>query len=497
MRPTRSLILAALCAAATTATAGAAQAQMIKKAVEADFYLGFYSFASRGGFAEGETVQLENLRDNGTLGGRFGVHFTEWLGVQGTLGFTSTSTFDTFRRAYYVNAHVDAILSLPFPYVVPYMSIGAGFQHYNIREEFTQGVGAVGEAPVRDPYYNLDVNGKWREQDQPYQYRSFDGDFLIDVGAGAKFLLHERVGPMVDFRWLISAGPATPDDGVPTLESPPGWRGTFHHLELTAGVFVLLGGGRGPDKDKDGIANRDDGCPEIPEDRDGFQDEDGCPDPDNDQDDIPDEEDDCPTQPEDRDGFADDDGCPDLDNDGDDVEDEYDRCPTKPEDYDGFNDDDGCPDPDNDGDGFLDDEDACRGAAENFNFYLDEDDCPDDIPAELRDFAGVIPAIQFHQGSARLKRTALPLLNEAAQVLGRYPELIVEINGHASSEGDPDFNMALSQDRVETVRDYLIDRGLSPDQLVARGFGETQPVADNSTEEGRARNRRVEFRLTK
>ena len=160
-------------------------------------------------------------------------------------------------------------------------------------------------------------------------------------------------------------------------------------------VRAVLGIGWAPrfyDEDSDGVADEDDECPELEEDRDGFQDADGCPDWDNDDDGVPDEDDRCPTEQEDADEFEDDDGCPDPDNDGDgipdasdacpndagpdsanpkdrgcsaqdtdsdQVRDPQDRCPGEPEDRDGFRDDDGCPDPDNDNDGAPDEEDAC------------------------------------------------------------------------------------------------------------------------------------------
>ena len=147
----------------------------------------------------------------------------------------------------------------------------------------------------------------------------------------------------------------------------------------------------GPDRDGDGIPDAHDKCPDEPEDFDGFEDDDGCPEPDNDQDGvldkddncpnipgpvsnkgcptkkvgdrdhdgIPDDLDKCPDDPEDKDGFQDDDGCPDPDNDHDGILDKDDQCPNDPEDKDGFQDDDGCPDPDNDQDGILDVDDKC------------------------------------------------------------------------------------------------------------------------------------------
>jgi hypothetical protein len=131
------------------------------------------------------------------------------------------------------------------------------------------------------------------------------------------------------------------------------------------------------DADGDGIPDALDQCPTEPEDRDGFQDEDGCPDPDNDGDGIPDAVDQCPNQPEDFDGFQDEDGCPDPDNDGDGIPDAVDRCPNQPEDFDGFQDEDGCPDKDNDGDGIPDEADRCPNEPEDRDGYQDADGCPD------------------------------------------------------------------------------------------------------------------------
>ncbi len=133
------------------------------------------------------------------------------------------------------------------------------------------------------------------------------------------------------------------------------------------------------DSDGDGIMDPIDECPSDPEDKDGFQDEDGCPDPDNDRDGIPDPRDRCPNDPENFDGYQDDDGCPDVrgDADGDGIPDESDRCPNEPEDKDGFQDEDGCPDTDNDADGIADDKDKCPNQPEDFDGFEDEDGCPE------------------------------------------------------------------------------------------------------------------------
>ncbi len=134
------------------------------------------------------------------------------------------------------------------------------------------------------------------------------------------------------------------------------------------------------DEDRDGIFEDVDRCIDEPEDRDGFEDTDGCPDPDNDRDGIADVSDRCPNEPEDRDGLADEDGCPDADADADGVADSADRCPREAEDRDGFEDDDGCPDTDDDADGIPDAHDRCRTDVESPNGHEDDDGCPDTAP---------------------------------------------------------------------------------------------------------------------
>ena len=263
--------------------------------------------------------------------------------------------------------------------------------------------------------------------------------------------------------------------------------------------------------DKDGWEDQD-GCPELDNDRDGFLDaqddcpnsagkasaipgKNGCPENDTDKDGILDEEDQCPTDPEDRDGFEDTDGCPDRDNDNDGVYDAMDRCPMDGEDKDGWEDNDGCPDIDNDGDNILDNVDGCPNDKENRNGFEDEDGCPDELPEEVKKFTGVISDIKFKLNSDELLTSSFPILNEAADILTEYPGIRMEIQGHASADGDDMHNMVLSQKRSESVRRYLVNRSVDPSRLTAVGYGETVPIADNGTKEGRMMNRRVEFKI--
>jgi hypothetical protein len=132
------------------------------------------------------------------------------------------------------------------------------------------------------------------------------------------------------------------------------------------------------DRDADGVLDQADQCPTVPEDKDGFEDSDGCPDNDNDGDAIPDSIDRCPNEAEDMDGFSDTDGCPESDNDKDGIPDNGDRCPNEPETKNAYKDDDGCPDvPDSDGDGVPDVDDKCPDQAEDTDGFQDTDGCPE------------------------------------------------------------------------------------------------------------------------
>jgi OOP family OmpA-OmpF porin len=207
-----------------------------------------------------------------------------------------------------------------------------------------------------------------------------------------------------------------------------------------------------------------------------------------DQDGFPDAEDACPGDPEDFDGFEDYDGCPDLDNDGDGILDLDDYCPDQPEDLDGFEDADGCPDLDNDGDGILDEADRCPDEAETQNGYQDEDGCPDEMSIAFPPVE-----ISFGPGNAALPPGRNTGLDEVAGIMIRYPEIRIEVQGHTDGQGAEAANLRLSQERANAVKAYLVKRGVDPGRIVATGYGESLPVASNDTPEGRAENRRIVF----
>lgn len=117
-----------------------------------------------------------------------------------------------------------------------------------------------------------------------------------------------------------------------------------------------------------------------------------------------------------------------------------------------------------------------------------------DVVAQLNELFSLNP-IQFATGSAQILPESLPVLDEVAEILIAAPGLELDIEGHTDSTGDPASNLALSLDRAESVRDYLIGAGVAEGRLVAAGRGDSEPTADNSTEEGRQQNRRIEFAI--
>jgi outer membrane protein OmpA-like peptidoglycan-associated protein len=221
-----------------------------------------------------------------------------------------------------------------------------------------------------------------------------------------------------------------------------------------------------------------------------------APDPlaDRDGDGIPDARDKCPDEPEDVDGFQDDDGCPDLDNDQDGIPDTADKCPNEPEDVDGFEDDDGCPDPDNDKDGVLDANDKCP----NEPGPVSNDGCPPkfEFINVTQEKIELEQAIFFQTAKAVILPKSFGLLDEVATALRSRPSMHVRIEGHTDIRGGHAYNLRLSQARADSVKAYLVGKGISSDRMAAKGYGPDQPIDNNKTSAGRERNRRVEFMIT-
>jgi outer membrane protein OmpA-like peptidoglycan-associated protein len=258
------------------------------------------------------------------------------------------------------------------------------------------------------------------------------------------------------------------------------------------------------DRDGDGIPDGVDACPDEPEDKDGFQDEDGCPDPDNDGDGIPDSRDKCPTDPEDKDGFQDEDGCPDPDNDSDGILDGADKCPNDAEDKDGFEDEDGCPDLDNDGDGFPDAVDKCPNDPETVNGFEDEDGCPDvratTGPEERADRIDLKGQPVTFGKDGKLTPQSRALLTQVATII-KAKKLTVRVEVHlplgtkatqaAAITAQKKKDKAAAQKRAQAILDFLVSQGIAQTQLQAVGIGSDRPLgAGNPTD---PINDRVDF----
>ena len=257
-----------------------------------------------------------------------------------------------------------------------------------------------------------------------------------------------------------------------------------------------------PDNDRDGIVDVDDKCPDIPEDRDGVEDDDGCPEGDindRDGDHIPDNLDRCPDDPEDIDGFQDEDGCPDPDNDGDRILDVDDLCPNEPEDHDGWEDDDGCPDPDNDGDRIADKDDRCPNERETYNNFEDEDGCPDRHAITMvTDGIVTLQPINFEYDKDVIKADSYYILDAVVAAVKGNPDFaLIEVQGHTDERGDDAYNLDLSERRAKAVVAYLIAHGIAAERLMSLGYGETQPVDRRHSEAAWQVNRRVNFLLRK
>ena len=261
-------------------------------------------------------------------------------------------------------------------------------------------------------------------------------------------------------------------------------------------------------------------CQYGEEDLDGFVDYDNCRDPDNDQDGIADEIDVCPNEPETRNEFEDEDGCPDellaghtdapgaeplpelkppSDRDSDGITDDDDACPDEAEDLDAFEDLDGCPEPDNDKDSIVDTTDECPLQAEIINGVDDDDGCPDEgkSAVTVTDKAILIlEKVYFETNKATIKPQSFNLLDQVAATLRANPQITrVRVEGHTDDRGAANYNEQLSQARADSVREYLVTKNVEADRLESRGFGESTPIDTNKTNAGRANNRRVEFRI--
>jgi outer membrane protein OmpA-like peptidoglycan-associated protein len=371
------------------------------------------------------------------------------------------------------NAAAGALSGDVFPNVTPGVSVGFNSEHVRFGADvgvllrvprelagddlvagsaFTYGVGAEVALSPKQLFLTADVNGRAA----PSFFGSDRNRFPLEADLALKYY----VGPLL---LMIGGGTGlVPDYGAPDFRvfGAVGW---FERPAPPEEKPVIK------DRDKDGILDKFDECPDDPEDKDNFEDDDGCPEPDNDKDGIADGDDKCPMEPEDRDRWEDDDGCPEDDNDGDGVEDGQDECPNDPEVKNGFEDEDGCP---------------------------DETGKKKQVVVK-RDRIEITDKVYFAYDSDRILPKSYELLNNVAKVINEHTEIpMIFVEGHTDSDGNDAYNLQLSDRRAKSVMRYLTDTGkVESERVKAKGFGETQPIAENTSEAGKAANRRVEFRI--
>jgi len=400
------------------------------------------------------------------------------------VGWSSTSSAPLYTTIFQPTLKIQHRFN-PTAKFTPTVSFGLGLTSWQVIDLTGEDVGWF---PSGDAIEGFDTDG---------QVTTLEGsDFTMLFEAGLSYSLTKTIDLTFAARYDILTGNNKDNIGLSSYWGPADVDANTALVSVQLGMTWWFGAG---DRDRDGIPDDKDLCPDEAEDFDGYNDLDGCPDPDNDGDGILDVDDRCPNRAEDLDGFQDEDGCPDPDNDGDGIFDGRDQCPDEAEDIDGWQDQDGCPDPDNDGDGVLDADDRCpRTPADT---QVDQNGCAVATPVvqsaavfvPTRNNGAVIEGVSFGSGSAELTPSSLTVLMALARTMNETRAVQYEIQGHTDASGDAELNRQLSQKRAESVRATLIQLGVAADRLTAVGYGEDVPIADNGTSVGRSTNRRVEL----
>lgn len=370
---------------------------------------------------------------------------------------------------------LDAILQLKMldntHFINPYIMGGAGVAWTNF-EKFTPQIPAGAGFNLRlwDGFFaNAQIEYRYA-LDQGHDAFHYTAGVHIPLGSG------QRPPKIVD-----SDGDGIPDDedecpfeaGLPEFDGCPDTDGDGipDHKDACPHEPGPASTQGCPDRDGDGIPDKDDLCPDVA----GLAAFGGCPDSDGDG--IPDHEDDCPYEA----GPVSTRGCPDRDGDG--VPDKDDRCPDEP----GPANLQGCPDRDNDG--IPDIDDRCPdvpGPASNYG-------CPELKESEKAIIRMAVQNVNFITNSATLTQSSFGVLDQLVLVLENNPAYGCDISGHTDATGTPEHNQDLSERRAKACYDYLIQKGIDPSRLSHTGFGQSRPITENRTPEGRATNRRVEF----
>lgn len=335
------------------------------------------------------------------------------------------------------------------------------------------------------PFLSLGVGFATYGQVQDYpNWADYSGaDVIIPLGLGIKYQITDKLAVQYQYNYNITTG----DKRDKVIAG-----GNDAFGEHLLGVVFSLG--KNKDTDKDGVSDKNDLCPNTP--INVKVDEKGCP-IDTDKDGVADYMDKCPNSMEGE--RVDANGCA-LDSDKDGVADKDDRCPNTPA---GVKvDSKGCTIvevvkdkdciTDKDGDGIADYLDKCpdvKGTLENKG-------CPGVSEETQKVFNQALQGIQFKTNSHEIKPISNPILNNVVDVLKKNSQYTkIDVNGHTDSTGPDEYNMTLSQKRAEEVKKYLVTKGIDAARLSPKGFGESQPAADNTTPEGRYKNRRVDFKV--
>jgi OOP family OmpA-OmpF porin len=422
----------------------------------------------------------------------FGIHPNFSIGLLGYWGRTeglplAFSPGENLEITHYIGELVGNVYFSPENEFRPYFTAGIGLTSWNVADK------------DRGRVYIEDLNGEL--------FRFNDQQMTLMFGAGLEYFLADRfsIGAAARYHLFTSALSQFKDDKdvADDYDVPSG---LFEFGLTITGYFTSC-----EDDDKDGVCNEDDLCPETPL---GciIDKETGC-ELDGDGDGVCDGLDQCPDTP--KDCKVDAAGCH-MDSDGDGVCDGIDRCEKTPKDcpIDAY----GCPlDTDEDGvwdcrdnceatrkgcrvdasgcpidsdkDKVCDGIDQCPGTPEGLQ--VDEVGCPRayKIEKEL-----VLVGVTFASNQANLTGGSQQELDKVVESLKALPHVKLEIQGHTDSQGAREHNMDLSQRRAETVMNYFIGQGVSPDRLTAKGYGPDKPIATNDTAAGRSQNRRVELK---
>ena len=340
--------------------------------------------------------------------------------------------------------------------------------------------------------------------DTEYPYIALDGMFKYQFTNGLGVLdPYATIGG--GYTWLDTIGAGTVNGGIGTniwignsfgFNIQSVYKHAFEkyglkHWQHSAGIIFRFGG---KDTDNDGVNDDKDACPELF----GTFETNGCPD--TDKDGVIDTEDLCPNDF----GPSNMRGCPD--NDGDGTPDKYDKCPEVK----GKIEDDGCPVFDTDKDGVIDSRDKCPqqpGPASNAGCPTKEQLQQKSIiqrqeqaernnaiklkvTNELKEFAQFVT---FNNSKATLTSTGMAALDNISKVMLTQPNMKFHIAGHTDNLGSNETNMLLSEKRANEAKTYLISKGVNAKSLTSQGYGEEKPAVDNSTAEGRLKNRRIEI----